>query len=86
MAAAESGPAHAADDLRAILRHAHVSPARAAEFWRRVFALVDEFSSLPADDESAYGLVVGLYPTDHPTLPAPVDDRPTRRCPREESS
>lgn len=71
VAAAASAPAHEADDLRAMLRHARISPGQAAEFWRRVFELVDEFSSLPPQGDAAYGFVVGLYPTDHPTLPAP---------------
>lgn len=33
-AASESGPAHQADDLRAILRHARIPHERAAEFWK----------------------------------------------------
>ena len=78
VAAAESAPAHEADHLRAILRHAHVSPDQAAEFWQRVFELVDEYSQLPPDGDAAYGLVGGLYPTDHPTLPAPMDGPPAQ--------
>jgi DNA-binding transcriptional ArsR family regulator len=73
VAAAESGPAHEADDLRAILRHARITGEQAAELWHRVLRLVDDFSSLPPDGDSALGLVVGLYPTEHPALP-PADD------------
>src|ERR687897_174611 len=40
VAAAESIPAHEADDLRAILRYARIPRERAAEFWTRVFDLV----------------------------------------------
>src|SRR5215207_1514497 len=47
VAAAESGPAHAADDLRAIMRYARIPDERAEEFWHRVFALVNEFGQLP---------------------------------------
>jgi hypothetical protein len=69
IAAAASVPAHEADDLRAILRHARISPERAAEFWDRVFELVNDFSRLPRSGETVYGFVAGLYPTEHPTLP-----------------
>jgi DNA-binding transcriptional ArsR family regulator len=72
--AAESVPAHDADDLRAILRHARIPQERAAEFWERVFALVHEFMQLPRSGETVYGFVAGLYPTDHPMLPEREDD------------
>ena len=75
-AAAESAPAHAADDLRAFLRHARISERQAAEFWQRVFDLVKRFSQLPRRGDKTYGLVIGLYPTDHPALPDPA--RPDR--------
>lgn len=74
-AATASMPAHAADNLRAILRHARISPEHAASFWERVFELVNEFSELPRSGDTVYGFVAGLYPTQFPTLPAPhVDD------------
>ena len=69
VAAAESGPAHEADDLRAILRHARIPRERAAEFWARVFQLTYEFMQLPRSGETVYGFVAGLYPTEYPTLP-----------------
>ncbi len=71
MAAAESGPAHEADDLRAIIRHARIPRERAAEFWERVFQLTHEFTRLPRSGATVYGFVAGLYPTDYPTLPEP---------------
>jgi DNA-binding transcriptional ArsR family regulator len=43
LAAAEAVPAHDADDLRAIIRHARIPRERATEFWERVFQLIDEF-------------------------------------------
>jgi hypothetical protein len=70
-AAAESAPAHRADTLRAVLRHARISRERAAEFWDRVFELVTEFSSLPRSGDTVYGFVAGLYPAEHPSLPPP---------------
>jgi DNA-binding transcriptional ArsR family regulator len=73
VAAAESIPAQNADDLRAIIRYARIPPERAAEFWERVFEVVHEFMQLPRSGEKVYGFVAGLYPTDHPTLPATDD-------------
>lgn len=69
VAAAESGPAHEADDLRSILRHARIPPERAAEFWERMDAVIREFSQLPRSGDTVYGFAAGLYPTDYPTLP-----------------
>jgi DNA-binding transcriptional ArsR family regulator len=74
VAAAESAPAHEADDLRAIVRHARIPRERAAEFWDRVFALTREFMQLPRSGETVYGFVAGLYPTEHPVLPEPDDE------------
>lgn len=72
LAAAESGPAHEADRLRCIIRHARIAPEHAGEFWDRVFALVHEFMQLPRSGGTTYGFVAGLYPTEHPTLPDPA--------------
>ncbi len=69
VAAAESVPAHEADDLRSMLRHARIPAQRAAEFWQRVNAVVREFSQLPRSGDTVYGFAAGLYPTDYPTLP-----------------
>jgi DNA-binding transcriptional ArsR family regulator len=67
-AAAESVPAHQADDLRAIVRHARISRRDAAEFWDRVFALAREFSARPRTGDETFRFVAGLYPTDYPSL------------------
>jgi DNA-binding transcriptional ArsR family regulator len=69
LAATESIPAHAADDLRAFLRYARLSPAQVPLFWERVVQLVDEFAQLPRDGKTVYALSVGLFPTDRPRLP-----------------
>jgi DNA-binding transcriptional ArsR family regulator len=69
VAAAESGPAYEADDLRAIIRHARIPRERAADFWERVFQLAHEFMRLPRAGETVYGFVAGLYPAEYPTLP-----------------
>jgi DNA-binding transcriptional ArsR family regulator len=82
VAAAESAPAHDADDLRTIHRHVRIPRERAAEFWERVEALGLEFAQLPRSGHTVYGFVAGLYPTDHPTLPDATDARQeTRPCP-----
>ncbi len=68
-AAGESVPAHEVDRLRAVLRYARIPNDEAERFWRRVFDVVHEFSQLPRSGDQAFGFVVGLYPTEHPTLP-----------------
>ena len=74
VAAAESVPAHEADDLRTIMRHVRIPPERAAEFWERVVdALNRELAQLPRSGDTVYGFAAGLYPTDYPTLPDPDD-------------
>jgi DNA-binding transcriptional ArsR family regulator len=82
VAAAESVPAHEADELRSILRHARIPAERAAEFWQGVDAVVRAFSQLPRSGDTVYGFAAGLYPTDYPTLPDADDesvDRSARR-------
>jgi DNA-binding transcriptional ArsR family regulator len=74
LAAAEAASAHEADDLRAILRHVRIPRERAKEFWERVVPIVREFARLPRSGDTVYGFVVGLYPTDHPTLPESDDE------------
>jgi DNA-binding transcriptional ArsR family regulator len=83
VAAAESVPAHEADDLRSILRHARIPAQRAAEFWQRLDAVVREFSQLPRSGDTVYGFTAGLYPTDYPTLPDPDDESGDRSAERE---
>lgn len=68
-AAAESTSAYHADTMWALHRHARISRKQAAAFWERVDALVHEFAQLPREGDSVFGFVVGLYPTEYPTLP-----------------
>lgn len=68
--AAETAPAHAADALRAIRRHAWIDEADADEFWDRVLQLVAEFSQLPGSDRgTAHAFMVAFHPTEYPRLP-----------------
>lgn len=70
--AAETIPAHEADELRGIRRHAWISDEHADRFWDCVLQLVNEFSQLPSvDDGRAYAFMVAFYPTEHPRLPKP---------------
>src|ERR671912_336613 len=78
VAAAESVAAHEADTLYTTLRHVRIPASEAAAFWRRVEALVRDFTSLPRSGETVYGLAVGLYPTDHPVLPPAEPAAPPR--------
>jgi DNA-binding transcriptional ArsR family regulator len=70
VAAAESVPAHEADRLRCMHRHARIGREHAAAFWEKVFVLTREFSALPRSGDEVYAFVAGLYPTQYPTLPS----------------
>jgi DNA-binding transcriptional ArsR family regulator len=75
LAAGEAAPAYEADDLRTVFRHARIPRERAREFWEHAVALAQRFAQLPHEGDTVYGFVVGLYPTDHPTLPDKDEDR-----------
>lgn len=68
-AAAESDAAHAADQLRAIHRHAQIPAEQAAEFWDDVLVVARRFSALQRRGDTTYAFVAGLYPADYPRLP-----------------
>jgi len=68
-AAAESAPAHAADDLRCTLVHARIPVEEVRSFWAEVQAVARKFAQIPRSGDQVYGFVAGLYPTDAPTLP-----------------
>ena len=74
VAAKESAAAFEAHELRSFIRHARIPPERAAQFWTAVERLVHEYDELPRSGDAVYGFVVGLYPADYPTLPAPKPD------------
>ncbi|HEX6686207.1 MAG TPA: hypothetical protein VF062_25765 [Candidatus Limnocylindrales bacterium] len=52
MAAAEPVAAHEADTLYSTLRHVRIPASQASEFWRRVEALVREFTRLPRSGDT----------------------------------
>jgi len=68
-AAAESAPAHAADELRCLLVHARIPIEEVRNFWAQVQEVARRFAQIPRAGDQAYGFVAGLYPTDAPTLP-----------------
>lgn len=68
-AAAESAPAHAADDLRCTLAHARIPREEVRNFWAEVQELARRFAQIPRAGDQVYGFVAGLYPTDAPALP-----------------
>jgi DNA-binding transcriptional ArsR family regulator len=72
-AAAEASPAHAADDLRCTLVHARIPIEEVRAFWAEVQAVARRFAQIPRSGDQVYGFVAGLYPTDAPTLPDPVE-------------
>jgi DNA-binding transcriptional ArsR family regulator len=69
VAARESGAAFRDGKLWGFIRHARISEAQASEFWERMAELVAEFDQLPRSGETVYGFAIGVYPTDHPSLP-----------------
>ncbi|HEY0416273.1 MAG TPA: transcriptional regulator [Gaiellaceae bacterium] len=73
VAAQESGAAYRDGKLWGFIRHARITEAQASEFWERMVSLVAEFDRLPRAGETVYGFAVGVYPTDHPTLPGSVE-------------
>jgi hypothetical protein len=68
-AAAESAPAHAADQLRCTLVHARIPIEEVRNFWAQVQGVARQFAQIPRAGDQVYGFVAGLYPTDAPTLP-----------------
>jgi DNA-binding transcriptional ArsR family regulator len=73
-AAAESGPAHVADELRCTLSHARIPIEEVRNFWTQVQELARTFAQIPRAGDQVYGFAAGLYPTDAPTLPDPDGD------------
>lgn len=69
LAARESAVTFEQGRLWAFNRHARIPHAQAQRFWERMVDLVEEFDRLPRSGQDTYGFAVGIYPTDHPTLP-----------------
>lgn len=70
VAARESAKAFDEGKLWGFIRHARITEDQASEFWKRMAELVEEFDHTPRSGDMMYGFAVGIYPTDHPILPA----------------
>jgi DNA-binding transcriptional ArsR family regulator len=70
VAAQESSAAYRDGKLWGFIRHARISEEQASKVWERMAELVAEFDRLPRAGDTVYGFAVGVYPTDHPTLPS----------------
>jgi DNA-binding transcriptional ArsR family regulator len=73
VAARESTAAYESGELWGFIRHARISEAQASDFWEQMAELVAEFDRLPRSGDTMYGFAIGVYPTDHPTLPVGDD-------------
>jgi len=69
VAARESATAFNQGKLWGFIRHARISEDQASQFWDRMAELVEEFDRMPRAGETMYGFAIGIYPTEHPTLP-----------------
>lgn len=69
VAARESATAFEHGKLWGFIRHARISEDQASEFWDQMATLVDHFDQMPRSGGTMYGFAIGIYPTDHPTLP-----------------
>jgi DNA-binding transcriptional ArsR family regulator len=55
------------------IRRARIDSDRAADWERRLLDLAEEFATQPRSGTTAYGLIIGLYPTDRPALPPDIE-------------
>ncbi len=69
VAARESATAFEHGRLWGFIRHARVTEDQASQFWERIAQVVEEFDRLERSGDTVYGFAIGLYPTNHPTLP-----------------
>ena len=69
VAARESATAFNQGKLWGFIRHARISEDQASQFWDRMAELIEEFDRMPRAGETMYGFAIGIYPTEHPTLP-----------------
>ena len=50
------------------LRHARIPHDRAAEFAAEMLSIAEEFAESERGGDTVYGFIVGVYPTDRPSL------------------
>jgi DNA-binding transcriptional ArsR family regulator len=73
-AAAELRSPRDGEDLFLTLRHARIPTDRLCEFAERLAGIAEEFAAEPPQGRTTYGMVLGIYPTDRPSLPQGVVD------------
>ena len=56
------------------LRRIRLSEEAAIGFSERIWELAEEFAALSRSGDTMYGLLAGIYPTDHPVLPDSDDE------------
>ena len=57
------------------LRHARIPNDRIQEFTDRLMAIGEEFAGSTPGGSTTYGMLLGVYPTDRPSLPGTGTDR-----------
>ena len=50
-------------------RYARIPVERAVEFTERITELAEEFIDQPRAGDTVFGILAGIFPTDHPALP-----------------
>ncbi|MEX2323574.1 MAG: winged helix-turn-helix domain-containing protein [Acidimicrobiia bacterium] len=62
------------------LRHARIEEDRVTEFADELLAIAERFAVEPRSGTTVYGLLMGMYPTDRPSLPpVSTDEAPKER-------
>ena len=69
VAARESVQAFEQGKLWGFIRHARICEDQASGFWDQIAEVVERFDQMPRSGDTVYGFAIGIYPTDHPTLP-----------------
>jgi DNA-binding transcriptional ArsR family regulator len=64
----EVRPADDGEASMVTLRHARIPDERATEFAAEMLRLAEDFADEPRGGDTVYGFIVGVYPTDRPSL------------------
>lgn len=64
----EMRPAAKGEEAFMTLRHARIAEDRVEEFAEELLGVAERFAGGPRSGSTVYGLLIGLYPTDRPSL------------------
>lgn len=64
----EMRPVKENEDAFFTLRHSRIDEERVAEFAEEILAIAERFAVEPRRGTTVYGLLMGMYPTDRPSL------------------